>query len=124
MAKGVPKAQIDNGLGTVKCPKCKGLNYAGAYMCGHEKCSGLLPSVKIPSSGEPVQSTGGMDYSKLTPQDIEARVSYDEKKVKRAGFERRMDRVNAALRKATTESEHKRLSEVQATTMRLYKKYS
>jgi len=68
-----------------------------------------------------------MDYSKLSQRDIELKAIHnkvDETRIKRAGFEHRMDRVNKAIKNAKTENDRNRFEKIKKDTLRLYNKYS
>lgn len=70
---------------------------------------------------------GDLDYSKLTPQDIEMlgvrSTRVDERKMKRQGFERRMDRAKKALAHAKTEKDVQKYSRIVRQTQITYDKY-
>ena len=68
-----------------------------------------------------------IDFTKLDARTIEEKATqgsrFDESAVKRAGFERRMDRVNEALKNPGSEKELKRLEGVRKYTLEKYNKY-
>lgn len=67
-----------------------------------------------------------MDYSKLSSHDIEERAisgSIENAKLKRAGFEHRMDRAQQAYREATSDSEARYYKGIVDQTWGIYKKY-
>lgn len=68
-----------------------------------------------------------MDYKKRTQKEIEEmghRGGRDEKLIKKAGFDYRMQRVEEALKKTTTEERAKELQKVRDYTLRAYNKYN
>lgn len=68
-----------------------------------------------------------MDYSKLTQHDIEDIGRYggsDEKRLKKAGFDLRVQRVEAAMKKASTSKEVKELQQIRKQSLDYYNKYN
>lgn len=120
-----PKGQIDEGFGIVKCPRCKKDNFKGALMCGHGSCTGELPKVLRKSTTD--VTSLGIDLTKLSSVEAEAYIlahPADEKRIKRAAFDRWASEISGDIRNAPDQGEHDRLVGIRDNTvMRLYNKY-
>jgi len=68
-----------------------------------------------------------MDYSKRTQKEIEeigARGGRDATALKKAGFEHRIDRVEEAIKNATSEARSQQLKKVRDQSLKIYNKYN
>lgn len=67
-----------------------------------------------------------MDYSKVDSQAIEGIAGAgrrDEARLKAAGFEHRIDRLNEDIKRAKTEGEAQKYRNLKDQSIKIYKKY-
>lgn len=123
-----PKGQIDRGKGLIQCKSCRGWNYMGTIICGHGNCLYQFPTDTYIERGIGVNNNyRGVDIDKYKGAELEHTVAgskRDERRVKKAGFQMYMDRINTSIKNSKSEKDFRRFIDIRnKQALPLYNKY-